>query len=304
MASSLHNQNDLSLQQLVPVHQSLIQACITPLGISDVTSFTNNNNNEAPCNISSLENAISSLPNTQDQALAQDLLDNGSQAQQLLLLQYLIYVCNIISEDKKQDSLQALATLVLPFLRRSTQQTTTRTNELQQALLRAVFFQTNNKELMSLTSSSLQACVQAMHDIEDDARQWTLIGRIFAVLHAVVQDTTIDMQEELTNYVYSTVLQGIQQATVSPDYLLILNPIVTWLLPLFTMQDDDDNNNKQSNAVQINDLFACLMEHVVVDIQNQQVALVVSAVLCSILPSIIMMRTTTMEVPVVSRVKS
>ena len=277
LASSLHGQSDLSLQQLVPVHESLIQACT--LG----GSFANGGAPTCTATTKSLENVISSLPNTHDQAAAKDLLEHGSEAQQLLLLQYLISV------NAKKDSFQALATLVLPFLR-STQHDT---NELQEALLNAVFLnKTADKEL---SLASLQACFQACHVTE--ARQWTLLCRVLVTLHAVINDTTPTtpttemLQDELTDFIYSTVLNGIQQALVAPNYLEILNPIVTWLLPLLFEKSQDHHEN--ANSQHINDVWTCLMENVV-DIQSQQVALVVSAVLCSMLPSL-----WTRELPVV-----
>ena len=260
LASPLLEKGDLSLQQLVPVHKSLCKA----IGGDASTSCAT---------VTSLDEAVDSLTSDSDTQVARRILKEGTQVQQLLLLQYLV--------GSVEDSLQALATLVLPFLLSHEQHNAS--EEFREALLDAVFFNTTTLHESSSSSSAwLKACLESCHG------NWSVVCRVLKKLHH--HAIAPELQIQTRDYIYTKVLEGIQVSLVSDDYLMVLHPIVTWLLPLLVEKGEEIMSQQEH----IDKLWTCLLSNIKNGgPENPQAALVVSAILCSILPSIV---TTTLPV--------
>lgn len=259
LATPLHENGSLSLQQLVPVHASLIQAS----HVEDTVAV----------NASSLDDAV------KDNAVARQILAEGTESQKLLLLQYLMQASGTFS------SLQALASFVLPFFMQERKVS----EDLREALLDAVFTNTSSAP----TKYDLLACLDACQQVTSNSnvRHWTTLSRMLVRLYTNLGDA--EPQQEAAEFIHTKVVQGIQVALESRDYLKVLHPLVTWLLPLLFQDEAIPLPSERAD-----ELWTCLLGSSLADSgqpKNQQVALVVSAVLCSILPFLL-----TKELPVVS----
>jgi len=259
LATSLHEKGDLSLQQLVPVHASLCQA----LGDGDTREDT--------VVVTSLEDAVESLKKEDDREHARRIIEEGTQAEKLLLLQYLIGSMAV-------NALQALSTCVVPFLLQHDEAS----EDLREALLDAVFVNTSSESSSDWLNDCFESCQVT------GARQWTVLCRVLVRLYNHVDRS---LQECTTSFIYDKVMEGIQLSLVSDEYMRVLNPIVTWLLPLLF-----EGQQQVVITDRVEELWICLLTNLSDGApKNQQVALVVSAILCSIIPSLL-----TTELPVIS----
>ena len=251
VASPLHERQDFSLSQLVPVHESLL-LCQSIQKQQDTADIKN---------ITGLDLAIDA--SLDDAILARKILEKGSEQQKLLVLQLL---CGSIN-----DSLQALATVVLPFLFSHTNTS----QDLCEALLDVVFSKNSSLEW-------LETCFRVCSD--GRRQEWTIVCRVLVRLY---QATTPCLQ--VTNFVYDKVMEGVKAATCQQDSLMVLRPIVTWLLPLLFHEEDCVLPERAG------ELWTCLFSNLESDEASQRVALVQSAVLCSILPSLLHMELPSVE---------
>jgi hypothetical protein len=190
---------------------------------------------------------VSDVSDASDDDEQQRMLEEGTETEQEQLL-ILQYRMG------ETNPLQALATMVLPFVFSHDV-----SENLREALLEAVFFDESS------SNTEVHVWLPQCLGLLGLSHQWTTVCLVLVRLKRCYPCS----QTPLTDFISLKVLEGIHIALEEED-LYVLHPIVTWLLPLL--------DNKQELWTR---LFQSHEE------TTQSRALVTTAVLCSILPSLL-----------------
>ena len=286
LCQSLHGSKGtaaLSLQQLVPVHASIIQARRTVSSMDQHSNEPIDSVLPPSTDIAvSLQAALESFRLTEsERAVCKSILSADNEAAKLLVLQYLLTsVC-------RDECLLGLTRVVLPFLLDASSSYVS--DELTEAVLHALF---SAGKLSVATANDTAQFTQCLECLEQDTvdpkgiRQKRGCRVLERLVVAFADDVAL---ETVLTTVTQKIVQGVNYAVSKPEEMAVtLRPITTDLLPLVV--------NPKASPTHVERIWTTVWKHYSTLMQQQQqdskgsissVMTVVTTVLCTIVPSLL-----------------